>query len=74
MTEITILIVHIGLASYGLAVGSPEDCSAALLKVSDARSELSEMGDGGEVWSQCMPTGQYTLTRSLRPRARPERA
>jgi len=73
MTEITILIVHIGLAVHSMALGSPEDCSAALLKISDARHELSAMGDGGDTWAQCVPTGQRTLTRSLRPHARPER-
>jgi len=61
-------LIHIGATTYTVTLPSQAGCSDALLIVSDARHELSAMGDGGEVWAQCHLTG--LLSASMRPRAR----
>jgi hypothetical protein len=67
-TFFTILLIHIGATTYTVTLPSQAECSDALLIVSDARHELSAMGDGGEVWAQCHRTN--LLSASMRPRAR----
>lgn len=67
-TFFTILLIHVGAASYSVTLPSQAECSDALLIVSDAADELSALGDGGEVWAQCHRTGR--LSASMRPRAR----
>jgi hypothetical protein len=64
----TILLIHVGAASYSVTMPSQAECSDALLIVSDAADELSALGDGGEVWAQCHKTD--SLSASVRPRAR----
>lgn len=67
-TFFTILLIHVGTASYSVTLPSQAECSDALLIVSDAADELSALGDGGEVWAQCHRTDH--LSSSMRPRAR----
>lgn len=68
ITFFTILLIHIGATTHTITLLSQAECSDALLIVIDARHELSEMGDGGEVWAQCHRTN--LLSASMRPRAR----
>ena len=67
-TFFTLLLIHIGATTYTVTLPSQAECSDALLIVSDARHELSDMGGGGEVWAQCHRTN--LLSASMRPRAR----
>lgn len=67
-TFFTILLVHVGATSYAVTLASQSECSDALLVVSNAANELSELGDGGEVWAQCHKTN--LLSASMRPRSR----
>ena len=67
-TFFTILLIHIGATTYTVTLPSQAECSDALLIISDARHELSDMGDKGEVWAQCQRTS--LLSASMRPRAR----
>ena len=69
-TFFTILLIHIGATTYTVTLPSQAECSDALLIISAARHELSDMGDG-EVWAQCHRTN--LLSASMRPRARPEK-
>ena len=54
-TFFTILLIHIGATTYTVTLPSQAECSDALLIISDARLELSDMGDGGEVWGPMPP-------------------
>lgn len=67
-TFFTLLLIHIGSTTYTVTLPSQAECSDALLIVSDARHELSDMGGGGETWAQCHRTS--LLSVSMRPRAR----
>jgi hypothetical protein len=73
MTYITVILIHVGLVTYTMPLVSQEACSQALLDVHNAAPELSERAGGVEVWAQCKVTSEQTLSRSLRPVARPER-
>ena len=73
MTNITVILIHVGLVTYTMPLVSQEACGQALLDVHNAAPDLSERAGGVEVWAQCKVTSEQTLSRSLRPVARPER-
>lgn len=67
-TYFTILLIHIAATTYTVTLLSQAECSDALLIISDARHELSDMAGGGETWAQCHRTN--LLSASMRPKAR----